>query len=257
MDQKKVFLSSFVRQALCLGIAAAVSCLLAPLHMAAASPAKGADVTFTASGTFADTPKSGADTLLLRGQPFTISVVGNSSLTPSQHLKNWALFMPLNMSGTVYSGLLPNQPIAIRATTAAIYQAVGPDYDLFQAGFPIEVIGIALTARAYITLPAGTMKNPLLRPFSSVALTPDNATVTYSNTTNSTTLAVQTGTLVATAAPPGGAATRAALTPLSLLGELDSGFGSTLSYSRRPVTAPRVVLAVGKDAVKTTKIQFE
>ena len=195
--------SSNIHKTLLLTVTAAVSCFVAPHQVAAASPDTGADVTFTATGTFAATPISGADTLLLRGQPFSISVVANSSLTPSQHNKNWALFMPLNMSGNVFSGLLPNQPIPVAAATAAIFQANGASEDIFQSGFPVEVIGIALTARAYITMPGGTISTPLIRTFSSVALDPSNATVSYSNGTATTVLAVDSGTLVATLQPPG------------------------------------------------------
>src|SRR5690348_6816154 len=147
MDSKKekpVF-SLKMRKIVPLAATAAMLVLTSGLA-AAASPNVSADVTFTATGTFASTPVSGADTLLLRGQPFTISVVGNSSMKPSQHNRNWALFVPLTMSGNVYSGLLPNQPIPIEAATAAIYQAVGASEDVFQSGFPVEVIGIALTA---------------------------------------------------------------------------------------------------------------
>src|ERR1051326_2378786 len=153
MDQKKAkarFSWNFPR--LSLTTTAAVLCLITPHQSAAVSPNSGATVTFTASGTFAATPVSGADTLKLAGQPFTISVVGNSSMAPSQHNRNWCLFVPLPMNGTVYSGLLGPTPIPISSSTAAIFQAVGANEDLFKAGFPINVIGIALTVRAVITM---------------------------------------------------------------------------------------------------------
>lgn len=178
--------------------AALICCLVAPWQLGAASPNMGADVTYVASGTFAVTPVSGADTLKLAGQPFTISVVGNSSLKPVQHGQNFAIFKPLQMTGTVYSGLIPNQPIAVSSTTAAINQVVSPTEDIFESGFPVVVVGVSLNVRARLVLPGGTLTTPLLRPFASIALTPANATVTYSNSTASTVLAVQTGTLVAT-----------------------------------------------------------
>jgi hypothetical protein len=186
---------------------AAICCLAAPAKLAAAGPDKSADVTFTASGTFTATQVSGADTLKLSGQPFTISVVASSSLKPVQHGQNWAIFKPLSMTGTVYSALIPDQAIPISSTTAAIDQTIGASQDIFQAGFPVTVIGIALTVRANITLPGGTLTSALIRPFASVSI-PSNATVTYSNTTASTVLGIQSGTMVATL-PAGGSAQRA------------------------------------------------
>ena len=175
----------------------AAAALAAPGIVAAASPDKGANITFTASGTFASTPVSGADTLKLAGQPFTISIVGNSSKTPTKHGRNWAVFNPLNMTGTVNSGLIPNSPIPISATTASLEQSVGASEDIFKAGFPVTVVGIALQVKAYLTLPGGTLTTPLLRPFSSVPLS-SAATVTYSNSSAATVLGVDTGTIVAT-----------------------------------------------------------
>jgi len=192
---------------------AAVSGLAAPRRLAAATPdtGAGANITFTATGIFGSTPLSGADTLLLRGQQFTITVVGNSSLVPTTHGRNWAIFTDLVMNGTVYSGLIPNQPYPISSTTAAIDQTVGASEDIFQSGFPATVADIPLTIRAYFILPGGTLSKPFLRPFASVPLGPNPAGtctevptpptctyVTYSNVTATTALTVQIGTLVAT-----------------------------------------------------------
>jgi hypothetical protein len=204
MDQNKemAMFSRNVRKILTVTVAAAaMSGLAAPRRLAAASltTGGGAPVTFTASGTFGSTPISGADLLELRGEPFTISVVGNSSLTPTTHGRNWAIFTDLSMTGVVNSGLVPGQPIDVSATTAAIDQTVGASEDIFQSGFPVTVVGVALTVRAYFTLPGGTLSKPLLRPFSSVTLGPTAGTyVTYSDTTATTELSIQTGTLVAT-----------------------------------------------------------
>ena len=179
--------------------AAAVFFLAAPvMKLASASPQSAAQVTYEAQGTFATPPVSGADTLKLAGQPFTIKVAGSSGATPIQHGPNWAVFKPLTMNGTVESGLIGTTPIGIASSTAAIEQTVGSTSpDIFQSGFPITVVGIALTCRANITLPPGTLANPLLRPFASVSLDPTNSTVSYSNGINTTVLAVQTGSLIA------------------------------------------------------------
>lgn len=191
---------------------AAVCCLAAPARLAAASPDKSATITYTASGTFTAVPVSGADTLKLSGQPFTITIMGQTSATPIQHGQNWAIFKPLTMNGTVYSGLIPNQAIPISSTTAAIDQTVGSTEDILQAGFPVTVVGIPLTVRAKIVLPGGTLTNALLRPFASVALD-STSTVTYSNTTASTVLGIQSGTVVASLPASGGVARSAVTAP--------------------------------------------
>jgi hypothetical protein len=82
------------------------------------------------------------------------------------------------------------------------------------------VLGIDLTVRAHLILPAGTLTTALLRPFASVTLGPNASGactevpppppancvyVTYSNVTATTVLAIQTGTLVATLPASGGA----------------------------------------------------
>jgi hypothetical protein len=236
MDQNKelAMFSLDLRMILSATIAAvAISCLAPPQGFAATSPGKSANITFTASGTFASTPVSGADTLKLAGQPFTISVVGNSSLKPVQHGQNWAIFKPLQMTGNVFSGLIPDQAIPISSTTAAIDQTIGSSEDIFQAGFPVVVVGIALNVRAYIPLPGGTLSSALLRPFSSIPLGP-TATVTYSNSTAATVLAVQTGTMVATL-PTGGVERSARTAP-----------STVVLIAGAQAVRPRSVLTIGQ-----------
>jgi|HubBroStandDraft_1064217.scaffolds.fasta_scaffold00451_10 hypothetical protein len=173
----------------------------------ATAPDTAPNVTFTAAGTFAAPQISGNDTLKLAGEPFSISIVASAGSAPVKHGPNWALFSPLNMTGEVHSGLLGPTPVDIASSGASIYQAVGPSYDPFQTGFPVKVVGISLTINAEITLPAGTLVKPLIHPFAAVALAPANTTVIYSNGTDSTTLAIASGTLVATL-PTGGSRMR-------------------------------------------------
>jgi len=190
-----------IRKMLSLTIAAAVisSGAIVP-RLAAATPDSGTNVTFAVTaGTFAAAPVSGADSLKLAGQQFAISVVGNSSMVPAKHGRNWAIFNSLTMKGTVYSQLVPGTAIPIASKAVTLQQTAGATADKFTCTFPVKVLGIALTVTANITLPGGTMVKPLIRPFPSVTLDPTNATVTYANTTAATVLAVQTGTLTATA----------------------------------------------------------
>jgi hypothetical protein len=88
--------------------------------------------------------------------------------------------------------------VSIASDAASIYETIGPDYDPFETGFPVDVVGIKLTIQAQITLPANTLVKPLIHPFAAVSLTPANSTVTYSDGTNVTVLAIQVGTLGAT-----------------------------------------------------------
>ena len=176
--------------------------LLAASQMNAANPAAGEAVTFTAAGTFATTPMNGADTLKLAGEPFTINLVANSSMTPAQHGRNWAVFTGLTMNGTVYSGLLGSEPIAIRSKTAALKQTVGASQDILEATFPVVVIGISLRVTAHLVLPGGTLAKALIHPFPSAPLDTTNTTVTYADPSASTELGIQDGTVVA-AGPTG------------------------------------------------------
>jgi len=180
----------------CLKVAASVisCCSVSVLSVASASNTA-PNVTFTAAGTFANPQVSGSDELKMSGEPFSISIVANAAAVPIKHGPNWAVYSPLKMTGVVHSGLLGPIPVSIASGAASIELVVGPSYDLFITAFPVKVVGISLTINATITLPAGTLANQLIHPFTAVAITPTNATVTYSDGTNSTTLAIQSGSL--------------------------------------------------------------
>ena len=203
-------------------VAAALFLLPMPQKLAAAEPETGYPVTFTASGTFTATPLSGADTLKLSGQPFTITLVGNSAAVPGKHGQNWAAFPSLTMNGTVYSALLPNEPIAVGPATATLQQFIGAKEDILKSSFPVVVVGIALNIDAYLTVPGGTLTTALIHPFPSTAINSD-ATVTYSDTSAATVLGIQSGTLVATVS------TTPAKRGKIVLGALKSG-APALSY---------------------------
>jgi uncharacterized protein (TIGR03437 family) len=169
-------------------------------------------VTYTASGTFASTATSGADTLKLAGEPFSVSISASTASEPYKHGQNWGAYDKLKLVGTVHSGLLGAEPVNIASSESTIIQALAPtQYDQFTMEAPVKVVGISLTIKAVIILPWGTIANPYLHPFSAVALAPGNATLTYSNGTDSTVLAIETGNLVATI--PAGAT---AATPVTL-----------------------------------------
>ncbi len=224
-----MFLSNTGRMVALRAMAAAAVCLaLSGMPATATAP----NVTFTATGTFATPAVSGADSLKLAGEPFTISIVANAASVPIKHGPNWAVFSPLKMTGTVHSALTGGSPVPIASAATSISQVVGPNFDLFTAGFPVKVVGISLTIRANITLPAGTLPNQLIHIFSAVALTTTTATVTYSDGANTTVLAVQTGTLAATI--PATAAIKTAALPDHGVRFDDARQVAILAQRRRP-----------------------
>jgi hypothetical protein len=173
----------------------AIACSVAPGNLFAATAP---NVTYTASGTFASPPISGNDLFQLQGQPFSISVVANAATVPTKHGTHWAVYTKLSMTGTVTSGLLPT-PISIANKLTTIELATGnPNYDLFAMFTPVQVVGLTLNIVATIQMPKGTIANALIHPFTApVTMTPANATMSYSNGTDTTVLGLN-GTLNAT-----------------------------------------------------------
>ncbi len=188
----------------------AISCLTISSQLRAASGM----INYTASGTFAATPTSGSDTLKLAGEPFSVGISVSASTAPYKHGANWAAFHKLKLTGTVHSGLLGSSPVNIASSESTIIQAYDPgQYDTFTMEAPVKVVGISLTIKAVIVMPYGTFKNPLLQPFSPIALASGNATLTYSDGTNTTVLAIQSGTLDASAGSGSGST---AVSPVTL-----------------------------------------
>ncbi|HLY17734.1 MAG TPA: hypothetical protein VKR61_10955 [Bryobacteraceae bacterium] len=156
-------------------------------------------ITYTASGTFSGSPSTGADTLKLSGEPFTVTIAVSAATVPYKTGPGYAAYNKLKLTGTVHSGLIGSTPVPISSGEATIIQGITPNVsDTFIMEAPIKVVGISLVIKAMVTMPLGTITKPLLHPFSAVTLTPANATVTYSNSSDSTTLGIQTGTLTAT-----------------------------------------------------------
>ena len=185
-----------VRWTLAITIAvAALCCFTVPNNLMAAAPI----ITYTASGTFAAAATSGADSLKLAGEPFSVTISVSAATPPYKHGANWAAYNRLKLTGIVHSGLLGPTPVTIASAEASIIQAYSPNqFDQFTMEAPVKVVGISLTIKAVIIMPYGTFKNPLLAPFSLQTLVPSNATLTYSSSGNSTVLPIQSGTLTAT-----------------------------------------------------------
>jgi len=176
--------------------------LVAPSQLAAAtSPSSTSTITYTASGTLATPAVSGADTLRLAGEPFSVSISVPTTAKPAKTGKNWALYTMLKLTGTVHSGLLGSSPINIVSGGASIQLFTNPSGPgLFIMGAPIKVVGLSLTIKSNITLPANTITSPLAGPFTTVQLAPANANMVYFDSSADTTLGIQSGTLSAAAA---------------------------------------------------------
>ncbi|HVN05876.1 MAG TPA: hypothetical protein VMT86_15750 [Bryobacteraceae bacterium] len=150
--------------------------------------------TYTASGVFAAAPVSGADELKLAGEPFSITITASDSQLSSYHGPTYAGYTGLQFMGNLHSGLLPT-PVALASKATWIVMANGnPNYNLFDLGTTLKVIGLTLKVSAVITLPAGTLTTVRNHAFPAVSVTPASATMTYSDGTNATTLGI-TGTL--------------------------------------------------------------
>jgi len=210
---------------------------------ATASGTTAPSVTYTASGTFASPAVSGQDLFKLAGQPFSISVVASESLKAVNNGKTWAQYTKLHMSGTVLSGLLPT-PMGLSSSSASIELATGnPAYNVVAMFAPVKVVSLTVTFTAIMDLPPGTMTNDHILPFKSVTLTPSNATVVYSDGTNSTKLGLN-GTLTATASG-------APVTGLKLFSEGAKVVSAHADGSQtvRPVHASPLYPALESDAV--------
>ena len=191
-----------LRKTLAITIAVAAICCFAGSGKLLAQT--GNTITYTASGTFGS-PVSGADGLELSGEPFSVSIAVSASTPPfKSNKKNWAAFNKLKLTGTVHSGIEGPTAINIGSNESTIIQAIDPDVkDIFTMEAPVAVAEVKVTVKAVVVMPAGTLKDYLLYPFSAVTLTPTNATLEYTNGTNSTVLAIGSGTLTATL-PAGG-----------------------------------------------------
>ncbi len=182
---RKMFSSAVATVVACAGISV----------MSAANAPTSYPVIYTASGTFGATPISGADTLRLAGEPFTIKIGANTSLVPNEHGQNWAVYQGLQMTGTIYSGLLGAQPTPVNSPQAGLQLTTGPK-DIINAGFPVSVIGLVLDVTAKVYLPGGTFANPHIATFPS-AVIQSGSTMQYADSSASTVLSIASGTVVA------------------------------------------------------------
>jgi hypothetical protein len=180
---------------------AAICCFTLSGNLAAATVPEAAPIiTYIASGTFSSPAVSGADKLLLAGEPFQVQIKVSAATKPYQTHPGFAAYNKLRLTGEVHSGLVGSTPVPIASSEATIIQAINPNVaDMFTMESPLKVSGISVTITATITMPYGTIATALLHPFSPIALTPSNTAVKYSDGTNTTYLTIESGgTLTAT-----------------------------------------------------------
>ncbi|HUO28887.1 MAG TPA: hypothetical protein VMU80_06710 [Bryobacteraceae bacterium] len=149
---------------------------------------------FQASGHFTEPPVSGTDLFRLQGEPFSISVTASSAAVPVKDGQTWAVYSPLHMVGTVTSGLLQG-PTTIDSWSTSIELSYNASGEPFTLATPLKIIDLNVTIQANIMMPAGTMSTLLVHPFTApVTLTPANATLTYTDGSETTVLGMS-GTL--------------------------------------------------------------
>ena len=167
--------------------------------MAASSACTGSVVEYTASGTFGSTPLSGVDGLRLAGNPFNITLYACETKTPTQSGANYAIYSPLEFTGSVKSTLLGGGEHNIRGYSSIILSVPSSGRDSFQLYAQVNVLtSLAVQMHAILTLAPGTLKTTSIAPFGTVQLFPAD-TMTYSTSTGSTTLSIASGTLVSAA----------------------------------------------------------
>ena len=160
----------------------------------AQSPAAAQQVIYGVTGTFASPAISGNDKFDLAGQPISITLTGNETMTPVQQGTHAALYSGLQATATVQSGLVPT-PIVIntKATSILFYTGI-PQFDFVEVGAKVPVLGLTLTITAKIAMPKGTLTSQFISPFSAPAgLTTKNANVSYSDGTDTTLLGLTGG----------------------------------------------------------------
>jgi hypothetical protein len=176
-----------------------------------AAAATAPSVTYTAQGQFAKTVVSGGDLYKLAGEPFSLSVVASESIAPHAHGTGWAVYTNLKATGRVISGLIPQSPVPLGSTHTFLALERESSHDIVELIVPVTVINQSVRITAILTVPRGTITKTAIAPFASTVTLGSDATVTYSDGTNSTTLSIASGKLTATAATSSSSSASAAL----------------------------------------------
>ena len=171
--------------------AAVISGFAASENLLAASCAT--PVTYQASGTFGSNVIKGTDGFKLAGQPFSITLYACEGKAPSQKGPTYDVYAAIALTGTVKSSLITT-PYSIRATPMTfilVDPPAGPD--LIEVEGNLTVFGSLLFIHGSIALPAGTLANASIAPFSKVSIVTASSGFSYSNPSWRTSTAYSNG----------------------------------------------------------------
>jgi hypothetical protein len=159
-------------------------------------------IQYVATGTFSATPVSGTDGLRLAGNPFSLTLYACETKTPSKSGSGYAVYTPVDYTGTVQSSLLGGGGHNIQGYASIILSVPASGRDTFQVYAPVKVLGsLAVNIHAVLSLAPGTLPSTSIATFSAVNMFPAGDTLTYSTSTGSTTLSIASGTFAATVRP--------------------------------------------------------
>ncbi len=137
-------------------------------------------VTYQASGSFGANVIKGLDAFKLAGEPFSITLYACEGKAPSQTGKYDSVYSGIALTGTVKSALTTT-PYTIKATPLTfILDAPPTGPDLVEVEGNLTVFGSLVSIHGSIALPAGTLPNTSIGPFSKVSIVTASSAFTYS-----------------------------------------------------------------------------
>jgi uncharacterized repeat protein (TIGR03803 family) len=162
------------------------------------------NVAYTATGTFSP-PLSGHDVLQLAGQPSSTTILASEALKPAKLNQTTAEYDGVPLVATLWSPLLASYYSFSAGGNIVLELGAAGQPDGFKFSFTLQIVGVSLQVSAHAAMPPGTITTLAIGAFTSpVALTESNATVTYADTSASTTLGLVGSFTTALQTPPPG-----------------------------------------------------
>ena len=161
--------------------AAVISSFAGAQNPLAASTCTGTVIAYQASGDFGHNVISGADTLKLAGEPFSITLYACNTLTPTKTGPTYSEYYPILLKGQVKSSLLV-QPYQINAKTAFILILPPAGLDSVEVQGYVTVAGRAIYIKGDLALPTGTLTSTNIAAFSSVSIVTAKSEFIYKET---------------------------------------------------------------------------
>jgi|ERR1035441_8138773 hypothetical protein len=141
----------------------------------------GTNIAYQASGQFGSNVLSGADTLKLAGEPFSITLYTCSTLVPTKTGPTYSEYYPILLKGQVKSSLLV-QPYQISAQTAFFLILPPAGLDSVQMQGSVTVSGRAIYIKGALALPTGTLTSTSIAAFPSVSIVTAKSQFIYKET---------------------------------------------------------------------------